>query len=55
MLEVTPQPIKDKVVTISRAKGSLTFPANFMLLAAMNPCRRGYHGDAVKAWPSGLR
>jgi magnesium chelatase family protein len=37
VLEVMRQPIEDKVVTISRAHGSLTFPANFMLVAAMNP------------------
>ena len=38
VLEVMRQPMEDKVVTISRAKGSLTFPANFQLIAAMNPC-----------------
>jgi magnesium chelatase family protein len=37
-LEVLRQPLEDKVVTISRATGSLMFPANFMLMAAMNPC-----------------
>jgi magnesium chelatase family protein len=37
-LEVLRQPIEDKVVTISRAHGTLTFPANFVLIAAMNPC-----------------
>lgn len=37
VLEVLRQPIEDKVVTISRAQGSLTFPANFMMVAAMNP------------------
>jgi magnesium chelatase family protein len=36
------QPMEDKVVTISRAKGSLTFSANFQLIAAMNPCPCGY-------------
>ena len=49
VLEVMRQPIEDKVVTISRAQGSLTFPANFMLVAAMNPCPCGFFGDSVKA------
>ena len=48
VLEVMRQPIEDKVVTISRAQGSLTFPANFQLIAAMNPCPCGYAGDSVK-------
>ncbi|MEJ5203411.1 MAG: YifB family Mg chelatase-like AAA ATPase, partial [Anaerolineales bacterium] len=42
VLEVLRQPIEDKIVTISRAQGSLTFPANFQLVAAMNPCPCGY-------------
>jgi magnesium chelatase family protein len=37
VLEVLRQPIEDKIVTISQAQGSLTFPANFQLVAAMNP------------------
>ncbi len=36
------------MVTISRAQGTLTFPANFMLVAAANPCPCGYYGDPVK-------
>ena len=49
VLEVMRQPIEDKIVTISRAQGSLTFPANFQLIAAMNPCPCGYFNDPVKA------
>jgi len=47
-LEVLRQPMEDKVVTISRASGSLTFPASFQLVAAMNPCRCGWYGDPIK-------
>ena len=42
VLEVMRQPIEDKQVTISRAKGTLTFPASFLLVLAMNPCPQGY-------------
>ncbi len=49
VLEVMRQPMEDKEVTISRAQGSLTFPANFQLIAAMNPCPCGYFGDPVRA------
>ncbi len=48
VLEVLRQPIEDKIVTISRAQGTLTFPANFMLIGAMNPCPCGYYGDPIK-------
>ena len=48
VLEVLRQPLEDKVVTISRAQGSLTFPANFQLAAAMNPCPCGYYGDPTR-------
>ena len=44
-LEVLRQPMEDKQVTISRAATSLTFPANFMLVASMNPCPCGYYGS----------
>ena len=47
-LEVLRQPLEDKIVTISRAQGSLTFPANFMLVGAMNPCPCGYYGDSER-------
>lgn len=48
VLEVLRQPLEDRVVTISRAKFSATFPANFMLVAAMNPCPCGYLGDPAR-------
>jgi len=48
VLEVMRQPMEDKVVTISRANGSLTFPAAFMLIGSMNPCPCGYYGDPTK-------
>ncbi len=48
VLEVLRQPLEDKVVTISRASGAITFPANFILAGAMNPCPCGFAGDRVK-------
>ena len=48
VLEVLRQPLEDKVVTISRAQGTITYPANFMLIAAMNPCPCGFYGDPVR-------
>jgi magnesium chelatase family protein len=44
-LEVLRQPLEEGTVTISRALASSTFPANFMLVAALNPCPCGYRGD----------
>ena len=46
VLEVLRQPMEDKLVTISRAASSLTFPANFTLVASMNPCPCGYFGSS---------
>jgi magnesium chelatase family protein len=48
VLEVLRQPLEDRVVTISRAAGTLTFPANFTLVAAQNPCPCGYFNDSER-------
>lgn len=48
VLEVLRQPIEDNVVTISRAQGTISYPANFMLVAARNPCPCGYLNDTAK-------
>jgi len=47
-LEVLRQPLEDNCVTVSRASGTVTFPAGFMLVASLNPCPCGYSGDRVR-------
>jgi len=48
VLEVMRQPLEDRVVTISRAKSSVDYPANFMLVSSMNPCPCGYYNHPEK-------
>ena len=48
VLELLRQPLEDCTVTIARANMTLSFPASFMLVAAMNPCPCGYYGDTTR-------
>ncbi len=47
-LEVLRQPLEDREVTVSRASGATTFPADFVLVAASNPCPCGFYGDPIR-------
>ncbi|MBC7542724.1 MAG: YifB family Mg chelatase-like AAA ATPase [Candidatus Sericytochromatia bacterium] len=49
MLELLRQPLEDRVITVSRIAGSVTYPAKFMLIASMNPCPCGHQHDPLKA------
>ncbi|MDM7321307.1 MAG: YifB family Mg chelatase-like AAA ATPase [Fervidobacterium pennivorans] len=58
VLEALREPLEDGVVTVSRSKATHIFPANFQLIAAMNPCPCGYYGDkeiACKCSPYEIR
>jgi magnesium chelatase family protein len=48
LLESLRQPLENRIVTIARASGTVEFPANFILVGAMNPCPCGYLGDPTR-------
>jgi magnesium chelatase family protein len=55
LLEALRQPLEERSVTVGRARGSVTFPAAFTLVAAANPCPCGYRGDPVRACRCSVR
>ena len=55
VLEALRQPIEEGRITVSRALRSVVFPARFVLVAAMNPCPCGYHGDPKRATAAARR
>lgn len=48
VIEALRQPLEDNIVSIARIRGSATFPSNFILIAALNPCPCGYRGSNVR-------
>lgn len=48
VIEALRQPLEDRVISVARARGSMVFPASFILVAALNPCPCGFKGSRVK-------
>lgn len=54
VLEALRQPLEDRKVSVSRAAGHITYPADFMLIATMNPCPCGFYGDETRECSCGM-
>lgn len=54
VLEVLRQPLEERMISISRASGSVQYPANVMFVASMNPCKCGYYKDPEKPCTCGI-